>query len=202
MVWLILKECAVNGQEYRLHPDKCYVIGRNARAAIRVIDPKASRNHCSLSCEDGLWHVFDLESTNGTFLDGQRVQKAQIGAGDRLMIGSWEFDVQEEPIAQRFSDVLSELQNQPPADADPGEPSPQEPLVPAERQLACTTCGIVLPADAESIGRAIVFGGKTYCVRCGLTAEQQRNSAAAGGKLFDLLSEFEPPDEPKSPKKP
>ena len=201
MVCLILRECAVNGQHYRLHPDKCYVIGRNTRADIRVIDPKASRNHCSLSCEDGVWFVFDLESTNGTFLDGQRVQKAQIGAGDRLMVGSWEFDVQDEPMDQRFSDVLSEMQDNAPAEVDSGESSPPDPLAPAGVKLACAKCGAALPEDAESTGRAIVLGGKTYCVRCGLIAEQRRDSAAAGGKLFDLLNEFEPPDKPDPPKK-
>jgi len=200
MVWLILKECAVKGQTYRLHPEKCYVIGRNTKADIRVIDPKASRNHCSLSCEDGAWFVFDLDSTNGTFLDGQRVQKAQIGAGDRLMIGSWEFDVQEEPMDQRLSGVLSEMNDDSAPDA-PADDRP-DPSDQSDRCLACATCGAALPGDAESTGRAIVLEGKTYCVRCGLIAEQRRvDSAAADGKLFDLLNQFEPPRKPHPPKK-
>lgn len=66
------------------------VIGRGPKCAIRVYDDSVSDVHASISRSDGVWHVKDLGSSNGTLLDGRRVNESQQlrdGAVVRLAAG-------------------------------------------------------------------------------------------------------------------
>lgn len=45
-----------------------------------------SRNHAELVCNDGVLKVFDLESTNGTFVNGKRVKESELHVGDLLEV--------------------------------------------------------------------------------------------------------------------
>ena len=49
------------------------VVGRHTQADLRLNDPDISRRHCRIGLEDGMWRVFDLESTNGVYLNGIRL---------------------------------------------------------------------------------------------------------------------------------
>lgn len=53
-------------------------IGRGARNDIIIIDNEVSREHCRLVRVDDTYELFDLESSNGTFVDGQRVKESRI----------------------------------------------------------------------------------------------------------------------------
>jgi pSer/pThr/pTyr-binding forkhead associated (FHA) protein len=52
-----------------------------------------SRLHCRLTAGAATLEVVDLESTNGTFVNGQRVTEASLKEGDRLGVGRVEFVV-------------------------------------------------------------------------------------------------------------
>jgi pSer/pThr/pTyr-binding forkhead associated (FHA) protein len=51
------------------------------------------RVHCRLTATDDRLEVVDLKSTNGTFVNDKRVQKAHLSAGDRLRVGRIELTV-------------------------------------------------------------------------------------------------------------
>jgi pSer/pThr/pTyr-binding forkhead associated (FHA) protein len=70
------------------------VIGRREDCDFRIPLGEISRKHCRLVKEDGALHVEDLGSSNGTYHNGTRVQKADLGAGDTLQVGSVAFVVQ------------------------------------------------------------------------------------------------------------
>ncbi|HEY6723908.1 MAG TPA: GGDEF domain-containing protein [Polyangiaceae bacterium] len=53
------------------------VIGRGPKCGIRVYDDSVSDVHASISRSDGVWHVRDLGSSNGTLLNGRRVNESQ-----------------------------------------------------------------------------------------------------------------------------
>jgi pSer/pThr/pTyr-binding forkhead associated (FHA) protein len=63
-------------------------IGRTPPADVVLGDGKVSRSHCTLELKDGLLYVTDLKSTNGTYVDGKRVDGAAIlPVGATLMVG-------------------------------------------------------------------------------------------------------------------
>ncbi|MDP8999021.1 MAG: GGDEF domain-containing protein [Myxococcota bacterium] len=64
------------------------ILGRGRDAHVRVDDVGASREHAHILAEQG-GHYFieDLRSTNGTFVDGRRVERWELSSGDRINIG-------------------------------------------------------------------------------------------------------------------
>jgi pSer/pThr/pTyr-binding forkhead associated (FHA) protein len=71
-------------------------IGRTARADFIVDRALVSRLHCRLTAGDEKLEVEDLASTNGTFVNGRRVNRAQVGSGDRLRVGRTELTVDKQ----------------------------------------------------------------------------------------------------------
>jgi pSer/pThr/pTyr-binding forkhead associated (FHA) protein len=72
------------------------VIGRNPHADVRLDDCWISRVHCEISEINGVLLVRDLDSKNGTAVNGQYIKEAHLLSGDRLTIGLTTFQVQYE----------------------------------------------------------------------------------------------------------
>lgn len=67
-------------------------LGRDVNNAIVIDDPYASSEHAILTFRGRAWYVEDLESTNGTFVNGVPVERvAPLGFGDELQIGEVRF---------------------------------------------------------------------------------------------------------------
>ena len=63
-------------------------IGREKGCGVRIPSKQVSRKHCLLSLQDGYLTVEDLDSVNGTILNGQKITGRQVvRPGDRLEIG-------------------------------------------------------------------------------------------------------------------
>jgi pSer/pThr/pTyr-binding forkhead associated (FHA) protein len=63
-------------------------IGRATGADFIVDAPLVSRVHCRLTAlPGGELEVRDLNSTNGTFVNGERIENARLASGDRLQVG-------------------------------------------------------------------------------------------------------------------
>ena len=73
---------------FRMLPGAVKTLGRATGADFILDAPLISRVHCRLSVlPDGTLEVHDLESTNGTFVNGARVQTGRLSPGDKLGIG-------------------------------------------------------------------------------------------------------------------
>lgn len=70
------------------------VLGRDSeQCQFVVLDGKVSQQHCKLSVSgDKLW-VEDLGSTNGTFVNGERVESALVAPGDEISLGDCRIQV-------------------------------------------------------------------------------------------------------------
>jgi EAL domain-containing protein (putative c-di-GMP-specific phosphodiesterase class I) len=68
-----------------------FTIGRNESADLHVDSGRVSREHAVITCERNSFHVRDLNSTNGTFLNGKRIQQSRLADGDLLGIADVEF---------------------------------------------------------------------------------------------------------------
>lgn len=67
-------------------------IGRAPENSIPIDDNEASRFHCSIKPDAGGYVVFDMNSTNGTFVDGVKVSGSQVlQSGDIVKVGNTEF---------------------------------------------------------------------------------------------------------------
>jgi hypothetical protein len=62
-------------------------VGRSRDATLRLASPAVSRHHARFERRGGGWHVTDLASTNGTFVDGVRVERAPVAAGAEVRLG-------------------------------------------------------------------------------------------------------------------
>jgi len=69
-------------------PDRAVVIGRSARVDIPIRDAILSRKHCSIVPTDDGFRLFDLESQNGTFVNGARVENVELEFDDVIEIGN------------------------------------------------------------------------------------------------------------------
>jgi len=69
-------------------------VGADGSNQVVLEDRFVSRFHCRLSPQAGRWLLKDLDSTNGTYLDGNRIAEADIDAGARIRIGSQELRIE------------------------------------------------------------------------------------------------------------
>ena len=124
---LFIVEGPNSGQE--LSVEGGGVIGRDpASASVAIEDPEASRKHASLTGGgDGL-SIEDLGSTNGTFVNGERVEGARpLAAGDKIKIGTTVFEVRAAIEATRMASP-PEPPGPPPAPEPPAAPQAPAPV--------------------------------------------------------------------------
>jgi hypothetical protein len=76
----------IDGRVHRLNTPVT-VIGRGAEADIVVDDAGVSRRHAEIHIGPGRVHVVDLGSTNGTFVDGERIGTGELADGSRITVG-------------------------------------------------------------------------------------------------------------------
>ena len=72
---------------FRILPGSLKTMGRSPGAEFIVDAAMVSRLHCRLTAGATELQVDDLESTNGTFVNGNRVTRASLKVGDRLGVG-------------------------------------------------------------------------------------------------------------------
>ncbi|MDE3026399.1 MAG: FHA domain-containing protein [Acidobacteriota bacterium] len=63
------------------------VLGRSRDADVQIEDPNVSRRHAEVVQEGSVYWLVDLGSTNGTEVDGRRVQRVQLASGSTFVIG-------------------------------------------------------------------------------------------------------------------
>lgn len=74
-----------DGRQFRFCDSFC--VGRAADCDVRIDDSHVSRKHVSVAIERGHWHVRDLQSSNGVFIDGRRTESAQVEDVVTLRLG-------------------------------------------------------------------------------------------------------------------
>ena len=84
---------------FRLPAGSVKTIGRSAGAEFIVEAPLVSRLHCQLTATALSLQIKDLDSTNGTFVNGRRIAAAELYEGDRLSVGRLELVVSKADIS-------------------------------------------------------------------------------------------------------
>ncbi len=96
------------------------VVGRKPARGLAVEHPTVSREHARLFRRDGDWNVADLNSSNGTFVNGQRVTRSALRPGDLLRLGSVELRIEGADAVAPPPPSAPEVE---PASAPPRSPS-------------------------------------------------------------------------------
>ncbi|MFF3505186.1 FHA domain-containing protein [Streptomyces sp. NPDC003247] len=78
----------LNGRTWRLDPSRAYTLGRDPQGDIVLDDARVSWRHATVSFNGRGWVLEDHGSTNGTFVQGQRVQQVELGAGSAVHLGN------------------------------------------------------------------------------------------------------------------
>jgi hypothetical protein len=82
-----IAELEVEGRKYPLEGQGPWIVGRSEKNDIVISDPNVSRRHARLSRSGDGFVVEDLDSTNGTMLEGAPIKRERIDDGDELTFG-------------------------------------------------------------------------------------------------------------------
>ncbi len=76
------------GGEFPLRMDREITIGRSSELDMVLIEDMVSRRHAKIQTAAGQVAIQDLNSTNGTFVNGEKIKKVRLKEGDRILIGT------------------------------------------------------------------------------------------------------------------
>lgn len=94
------------GSRYRLLVGEQNTLGRDWDCRVVLNDPQCSRVHASIYSEEGAWWIRDHSSSNGTFVNDQRINQAQLAEGNQIRIGSSHFTFFNESVPATDSSGL------------------------------------------------------------------------------------------------
>jgi pSer/pThr/pTyr-binding forkhead associated (FHA) protein len=76
------------GGEFPLRPHREIIIGRSSELDMVLVEDMVSRKHAKITTDDKSVSIQDLGSTNGTFVNGEKIRKVELKYGDRILIGT------------------------------------------------------------------------------------------------------------------
>jgi len=88
--FLIIKSGRKSGATFPLRK-KVINMGRDSSNEIVIDDPKSSRQHAKIKLEGDNFVIYDLASSNGTFVNGEKITSVKLNDGDEIKIGDTVF---------------------------------------------------------------------------------------------------------------
>ncbi|MBL4636071.1 MAG: DUF4388 domain-containing protein [Kofleriaceae bacterium] len=76
------------GGEFPLRKNREIIIGRSSDLDMVLVEDMVSRRHAKISTTDTEIFISDMGSTNGTFVNGEKVSRSRIQEGDRILVGT------------------------------------------------------------------------------------------------------------------
>jgi adenylate cyclase len=92
-------------QVFELRRGAALTVGRALTSDVPLLDPTVSRRHASLVADESGVELNDLGSSNGTFVNGARVEHARLAVGDVLTFGKLSFNVSEGEASENGADT-------------------------------------------------------------------------------------------------
>lgn len=95
--------------EHELTLNAKAVVGRSRQSQIKLEDNKASASHCQLTLRGHSLELIDLDSKNGTYLNGILIEQTEVFTGDEIRIGDTLITIDESKMTTRDVERLSFL---------------------------------------------------------------------------------------------
>ncbi|MBI1852606.1 MAG: protein kinase [Planctomycetes bacterium] len=93
------------GREMPLTEGNVYTVGRDPASSLPLQDDHSSRTHFKLKVKDGVLYVRDMNSRNGTLVNGERIEDTRpLRAGDRVQVGDTIFAVADDAAKRAASE--------------------------------------------------------------------------------------------------
>lgn len=129
-----------------------HVLGRDRGCALRVPSGQVSRRHCSFAVSADGVRVRDLGSSNGTWVNAERVTEASLKAGDLVSVGPMVFVVRVDDNPAVIDPVLLYEQGRPRVEDTPGvDQAPSAAKKLNDSSAAITTRPSLLDPEGSSI---------------------------------------------------
>ncbi len=146
-------------------PDEgAMTIGRDSCNALRIKDRKLSRIHCQFEVRDDECYLSDLNSTNGTLLNGERIAREMlVEIGDEIQIGTTRFRLVTGEGTE--APAFPEEDEQTPGEGPGGPP--------------CEECGRSVTPEELAGGGARSVGDRYYCSSCVASFEERDEEIGA-----------------------
>ena len=101
-------KCSLLERPLRLRPDRAVTVGRARESDICVPSQMISRHHGRIFCDKGIWIYEDLKSSNGSRVNGKRVDRVVLQSGDVLDVGGFLITYREIHALSDVSDTSEE----------------------------------------------------------------------------------------------
>jgi pSer/pThr/pTyr-binding forkhead associated (FHA) protein len=99
------------GGEFPVVPEKQILVGRSSDLDMVLVEDMVSRKHAKIAMQaDQIW-IEDLGSTNGTFVNGEKIKRARLKEGDRVLIGTSILKLIAGDAPRENMDAKRELEN-------------------------------------------------------------------------------------------
>lgn len=145
-------------------------IGRSQQSDIILHDESASRAHALLTCSSGIYTLSDLNSTNGTFVNGRRIKKTYLHDGDMFRIAGSYFLIERDQLYWSSHPIKNVHA------AEVFKPAPHMRVIPEMQEISITRppqkvgkpeinwLSVLLPTllSALVLGGVSLIGGSSY----------------------------------------
>ena len=163
---LVALEGTRKGETFPVEDGRAITLGRDTSNTICLPDRKLSRVHCQVAKVGDKCRVIDLNSTNGTKVNGERIaDEVMIDVGDEIAIGISKLR-------------LAEIEDGP-------ESAVWQPRV---NEIRCEECGQRISKDDIAGGQIRYVGSRHYCAQC--SASFMAPTVSADGELEPVGEEF------------
>ena len=174
--------------------DSPLLVGKLAQANLQLVGSQVSRKHCRLIPTESGWCVEDAGSTNGVFINGERVKSQQLSDGDTIQIGDFELHYtdtksararaaagdRDEGLKEDGTFGVSAVVEAPPRDLEQ-----EAALIGKGRKASDQTKNAKKPV-CPSCAKELAWGAK-ICVECGVDVKTGRSLLTSEDTNLDRI---------------
>jgi hypothetical protein len=158
------------GGEFPIRMNREIIIGRSSDLDMVLVEDMVSRRHAKITSTDHEVYIQDLGSTNGTFVNGEKISRSRLNEGDRILVGTSIMKVvgaDERSYSQTEAEARRRLEAGAQRQSTAGRPMSgviEEIPLPDLLQLLSTSrkSGVLTIASRAGIGKIYLRKGQIY----------------------------------------
>jgi len=165
---LVFRNGHHRGHTLEFEAPRTLVLGRSSQADVQIYDERISRRHCAIRLEPDGVRVKDLNSGNGTYVNGVEVRETAMTQGDVLLLGRTEVEIHTLPSTEKLASTQTMPWRGAPPRGVPNAASFSARQTTADQPPpASVTCAFCQnPIPPAHMHMAVEHRGRYLCARC------------------------------------